>query len=120
MNWERIRHVPVEDHDHKLVGVITHRAVLRFIMGGGSPRRTPVAEVMKTEVVTVTPETSTIEALRTMRRLKIGCLPVVQNDRLVGIITEEDFMDLAAKLLEEQLGTSEQMALDLEPPPKSG
>lgn len=115
MNWERIRHVPVEDHDHKLVGVITHRAVLRFIMGGGSPRRTPVAEVMKTEVVTVTPETSTIEALRTMRRLKIGCLPVVQNDRLVGIITEEDFMDLAAKLLEEQLGTSEQMALDLEP-----
>jgi CBS domain-containing protein len=116
MNWERIRHVPVEDHDHKLVGVITHRAVLRFIMGGGSPRRTPVAEVMKTEVVTVTPETPTIEALRTMRRLKVGCLPVVQNDRLVGIITEEDFMDLAAKLLEEQLGTSEQMALDLEPP----
>jgi CBS domain-containing protein/gamma-glutamylcysteine synthetase len=115
MNWERIRHVPVEDHDHKLVGVITHRAVLRFIMGGGSPRRTPVAEVMKTEVVTVTPETPTIEALRTMRRLKVGCLPVVQNDRLVGIITEEDFMDLAAKLLEEQLGTSEQMALDLEP-----
>lgn len=119
MNWERIRHVPVEDHDHKLVGVITHRAVLRFIMGGGSPRRTPVSEVMKTEVVTVTPETPTIEALRTMRRLGIGCLPVVQNDRLVGIITEEDFMDLAAKLLEDQLGTSEQMALDFEGP-KSG
>ncbi len=118
MNWERIRHVPVEDHDHKLVGVITHRAVLRFIMGGGSPRRTPVAEVMKTEVVTVTPETPTIEALRTMRRLGIGCLPVVQHDRLVGIITEEDFMDLAAKLLEDQLGTSEQMALELGDTPK--
>lgn len=116
MIWERIRHVPVEDHDHKLIGVITHRAVMRFIMGGGSPRRTPVAEVMKTDVATVTPETPTIEALRTMRRLKVGCLPVVQNDRLVGIITEEDFMDLAAKLLEDQLGTSEQMALDLEPP----
>lgn len=116
MIWERIRHVPVEDHDHKLVGVITHRAVMRFIMGGGSPRRTPVAEVMKTEVATVTPETPTIEALRMMRRLKVGCLPVVQNERLVGIITEEDFMDLASKLLEDQLGTSEQMALEFEPP----
>jgi predicted transcriptional regulator len=72
---------------------------------------------MKRDPATVTPETPTIEALRMMRRLGVGCLPVVQNDRLVGIITEEDFMDLAAKLLEEQLGTSEQLALsfDLEP-----
>jgi predicted transcriptional regulator len=39
MIWERIRHVPVEDKDHRLVGLVTHRAVLRFIaMDGGSPR----------------------------------------------------------------------------------
>jgi CBS domain-containing protein len=110
MIWERIRHVPVEDHDHQLVGVLTHRAVMRFIMGGGVPRRTPVSEIMKRDVVTITPETPTIEALRMMRRLRVGCLPVLHNDRLVGIITEEDFMDLAAKLLEEQLGSSEQPA----------
>jgi CBS domain-containing protein len=120
MIWERIRHVPVEDHDHRLVGVITHRAVLRFIMSGGSPRRTAVADIMKRDVVTVTPETPTIEALRMMRRLGVGCLPVVQNDRLVGIITEEDFMDLAAKLLEEQLGTSEQLALTFDVGPRQG
>ena len=48
-----------------------------------------------------------------MRRLRVGCLPVVQDERLVGIITEEDFMDLASKLLEEQLGTSaSRLALD--------
>ncbi len=105
MIWERIRHVPVEDHDHKLVGVLTHRAVLRFIMNGGSPRRTPVSEIMKKDVSTVTPETPTIEALRMMRRLGVGCLPVLQNERLVGIITEEDFMEIASKMLENQLAT---------------
>ena len=31
MNWERIRHVPVEDHEHRLVGLVTYRAVLRFL-----------------------------------------------------------------------------------------
>jgi CBS domain-containing protein len=103
MIWERIRHVPVEDKDHRLVGVVTHRAVLRFIMDGGSARRTPVAEIMKRDVTTVTPATRTLEALQLMRRLKVGCLPVVDNDRLVGIVTEEDFMDIASKMLEDQL-----------------
>jgi CBS domain-containing protein len=114
MIWERIRHVPVEDEEHRLLGVVTHRAVMRFIMGGGSPRRTAVAEIMKRDVYTVTPETPTIEALRTMRRLKVGCLPVIHEERLVGIVTEEDFMDLAAKLLEEQIGGAEQLSLVLD------
>ncbi|MBK9032303.1 MAG: CBS domain-containing protein [Myxococcales bacterium] len=103
MIWERIRQVPVEDRDHRLVGVVTHRAVLRFIMNGGSCRRTPVAEIMKRDPATVTPTTRTLEALQLMRRLKVGCLPVVDNERLVGIVTEEDFMDIASKMLEEQL-----------------
>ncbi len=107
MIWERIRHVPVEDKDHKLVGVLTHRAVLRFVMGGGSPRRTAVSEIMKRDVTTVSPETTTVEALRLMRRLRVGCLPVLQDDRLVGIVTEEDFMEIASKMLESQLASDE-------------
>ena len=110
MTWERIRHVPVEDQDHHLIGVVTHRAVLRFLMSGGSMKRTPVSQIMKRDVVTVTPETATIDALRTMRKLRVGCLPVVSNDRLVGIVTEEDFMELASKMLEDQLGTGEPAA----------
>jgi len=52
----------------------------------------------------VTPETSTIEALRLMRKLRIGCLPVVGDDnRLVGILTEDDFLEIASKWLEERL-----------------
>ena len=106
MIWERIRHVPVEDNDHRLVGLVTQRAVLRYVMGGGSPRRGAIADIMKKDLVTVTPETPTIEALRTMRRLRIGCMPVVQDERLIGIVTEEDFMEIASKLLEHQLGAT--------------
>jgi CBS domain-containing protein/gamma-glutamylcysteine synthetase len=103
MIWERIRHVPVEDAEHRLVGVVTHRAVLRFVLGGGSTHKRPVADIMKCDVTTVTPETPTVEALRLMRRLRLGCLPVVHDERLVGIVTEEDFMEIASKMLEREL-----------------
>jgi CBS domain-containing protein len=107
MIWERIRHVPVEDHDHRLVGLVTHRAVLRFVLSGGSTLKTPISEIMKRDLTTVAPETPTIEALRLMRRLRVGCLPVVQDERLIGIVTEEDFMEIASKMLEQQLATDE-------------
>jgi CBS domain-containing protein len=38
-----------------------------------------------------------------MRRHKVGCLPVVEDDRLVGIVTEHDFIEIATRLLEEEL-----------------
>jgi CBS domain-containing protein len=103
MSWERIRHVPVEDKDHRLVGLVTYRAVLRFLAGGGSISDTPVSEIMKTDVTTIGVDTETVEAIRLMRRYRIGCLPVIQDERLVGIITEEDFMTIASNLLEEKL-----------------
>lgn len=104
MSWERIRHVPVEDQDHRLVGLVTYRAVLRFLIGGGSMRDTPISEIMKSEVTTVGLETATIDAIRLLRRFRIGCLPVVQDGRLVGILTEEDFMTIASRMLEQKLG----------------
>jgi CBS domain-containing protein len=58
---------------------------------------------MKKEPVTVSPETSSLEALELMRSRRIGCLPVVKDGRLVGIVTERDFMDIAGELLEEKL-----------------
>ncbi len=103
MSWERIRHVPVEDKDHHLVGLVTYRAVLRFLAGGGSIHDTPVSDIMRTDVTTVDVDTETVEAIRLMRRYRIGCLPVVQDGRLVGILTEEDFMTIASKLLEQKL-----------------
>jgi len=103
MSWERIRHVPVEDKDHHLVGLVTYRSVLRFLTTGGSLRETAVSDIMRTDVQTVGLETTTVDAIRLMRRLQIACLPVVQDGRLVGILTEEDLLTIASKLLESKL-----------------
>ncbi len=103
MSWQRIRHVPVEDSNHRLIGLVTYRTLLRFMAAGGSISQTPVSEIMRRQITTVALETPTLDALRLMRRLRIGCLPVVQDERLVGILTEEDLMNIASKLLEEKL-----------------
>lgn len=105
MEWEHLRHVPVEDRDGRLVGLVSHRSLMRILARGQSKGEHPVAvrEVMETDPVTVTPETSTLQAIELMRKHKIGCLPVVQNGRLAGIITEHDFFEIAGALLERWL-----------------
>lgn len=107
MDWKHIRHVPVEDNDHRLVGLVSHRAILRHFAkqlreGDGKP--VAVKEIMHASPLAVAPDTPTLEAVRLMRDHKVGCLPVVDDGRLVGIVTERDFMNIAAALLEERLG----------------
>ncbi len=105
MEWQHVRHVPVEDNDHRLVGLVTRRAFLRILAEGKTAEKTsiPVRDIMTTELVTVTPETTTLEAMALMREHKISSLPVVEGTQLVGLVTERDFMDIARDLLEEQL-----------------
>ena len=106
MDWRHIRHVPVEDEEGGLVGLVTHRALLRLLS-----RRTQaetanpltVREIMKTDPVKVSSTTSTLEAMDLMRRNKVGCLPVVDDGQLVGIVTSYDFLDASARLFKEQL-----------------
>ncbi|RMG44632.1 MAG: CBS domain-containing protein [Acidobacteria bacterium] len=106
MEWERIRHVPVEDRDHRLVGLVSYRNLLRVLAHGRereSSEAIPVSEIMVRDLVTVGPETGTLEAIRLMREHGIGCLPVVKDGKLIGIVTERDFMDIARELLEQKL-----------------
>lgn len=106
MDWEHIRHVPVEDDRHRLVGLVTHRTLLRLMAQGRIDRSQPipVSEIMHRDVLTATPETPALDAIRRMKANRIGCLPVVDEEhRLVGIVTERDFMNMAAQLLEESL-----------------
>jgi CBS domain-containing protein len=58
---------------------------------------------MKRDPITVTPKTPTLEALGIMRRSKVGCLPVVENGKLIGIVTAYDFLALSAEIIEKQL-----------------
>jgi CBS domain-containing protein len=106
MDWERIRHVPVED-DGKLVGLISHRAVLRLVARGHLDRaeseKVAVREIMKPDPISVTPSTTTLEVLQLMRDNKVGSLPVVDGDKLVGIVTEHDLIEVSSRLLENYL-----------------
>ncbi len=106
MHWKHIRHVPVEDNQHRLVGLVTHRSLLRLVPTLKQPERSavPISEIMQTKLHTVHPHTPTQEAFRLMRRNRISCLPVVDEEyRLVGIVTETDFMELAADLVDKFL-----------------
>ncbi|MDX1579711.1 MAG: CBS domain-containing protein, partial [Gemmatimonadota bacterium] len=106
MDWHRIHHIPVENSDHRLVGLVSHRPLLRFLASEASDRTDgpiPVSRVLETELITGTPEMTTLEAIELMRHHRISSLPVVQGERLVGIITEHDFMRIASVLLEDLL-----------------
>lgn len=111
MHWKHIRHVPVEDSQHHLVGLVTHRSLLRLFQDGmvfGASEPIPVRQIMQRDVVTCTPETSTLDAIRLMRENGIACLPVVSEDqKLVGIVTERDFLEVAGELFEKVLSEGE-------------
>jgi CBS domain-containing protein/gamma-glutamylcysteine synthetase len=106
MDWEKIRHVPVEDHEHRLVGLVSYRSLIHLLAQGALWKRggpIPVSDVMKKDLITVAPETPTQTAILLMKERGIGSLPVVKDGRLIGIVTERDFMDIASELLEEKL-----------------
>jgi CBS domain-containing membrane protein len=109
MATQGIRHVAVVEDTDRLVGLISHRDVLRSQEGSlsGTPseeqthmnRWIEARWVMTREVRSVRPETPALEAAETLRSHGYGCLPVVEHGRLVGILTESDFVDFAIQIL---------------------
>jgi CBS domain-containing protein len=105
LQQERIRHIPVLDEDGKLCGIVTQRDLFRGALlralGYGSRladklfESLPVKEAMTDEVISTSPETPVSDAARLLLEHKIGCLPVTDNGKLVGIVTETDFIELA-------------------------
>ncbi len=105
MRLGRIRHLPVVDEDGALAGIVSQRdlfqsGLLRALGYGTHARERALAtmvakEVMRSEVVTTTPETPLAEAAKLMIERKIGCLVVLDGQKIVGILTEGDFVRLA-------------------------
>jgi CBS domain-containing protein len=109
MEWRHIRHVPVEDENGRLVGLVTHRGLLRQLSRGSTARDATsmtVREIMKPNPTSVTSTTPTLEAIEIMRRTGIGCLPVVDDNQLVGIVTSYDFLTATASLFKQHLTAS--------------
>lgn len=107
MRRRHIRHVPVLDEDGALCGVVTHRdlfrgALLRALGYGSRAEQhlldsMVVKEAMSENPATTGPDATLGEAARLMQTRKVGCLPVVEGDKLVGILTEGDFLRLVAQ-----------------------
>ncbi len=109
MAWHRVRYIPVEDDDHRLVGLVSDRSLLRFLTADEREDEegpVPVSELMIRDLVTASPQTPTLEAVELMREQSVPCLPVVQEGRLVGLVTEHSFLEIAGQLLERRLEES--------------
>lgn len=106
MRLGRIRHVPIVDGDGALAGIVSqrdlfHSALMKALGYGSYGQRkaldmVSIKEAMKTDVVTTTPDTLLSDAARTMLDRKIGCLVVVEDGKIVGILAESDFVKLHA------------------------
>jgi CBS domain-containing membrane protein len=107
MKDERIRHLPVIDESGDVCAVVSQRDLFRGALlralGYGSRaeetmlRQVVVKEAMSAELHTTAPETPVAEAARVMIERGIGCLPVLDAGKLVGIVTETDFVRLVAQ-----------------------
>lgn len=102
MDWRRIRYTPVENTKGKLIGLVTLRSILRHYARTRKQDddSASVKDIMIRDPITISPNASIKEAMDTMRDNKIGCLPVVKNGELIGIITEMDFLRISARLLD--------------------
>jgi CBS domain-containing protein len=109
MDWRHVRHVPVEDDDGRLVGLVSHRSLLRLVATGklGGDQKVTVAEIMNPKPITVKSDTRTVDAIRLMRESGLACLPVVEGGKLVGLVTEHDLIIVSSHLLERYLAEEE-------------
>ncbi len=104
MMWKHIRHLLVENDEGDLVGVVTlGRLGRHYAMAKkkGDPIP-PVKKIMVKDVITIRNDSSMYEGIKLMLKHRIGALPVLNRDgKLVGIITERDYMKIAEFYLHE-------------------
>ena len=107
LRLDRLRHFPVVD-DGVVVGVVSQRDLYKASLGsvlkyGEKAQQAflegiSVKEVMNDPPITISPTVPVQEAARLMMERKIGCLPVLEGPRLVGIVTESDMLKLIIEM----------------------
>ena len=103
MNWRRIRHIPVEDKTGKLVGLITSRMIMRYYserdLNNNSDSPSTIGKIMNPVPHTISPEDRITNAMDIMQEHSVGCLPVLKNGKLIGMITEAEFLSITRSLI---------------------
>lgn len=110
MAEHHIHHIPIVTPDQTVTGIVSHRDVLAAsqadILHGEIPvdgdevtRR--LSAIMSTPVQTVAPDANLLGVAVQLRTQRLGCLPVTEDNRLVGIISDSDFLEVAISLLEQ-------------------
>ena len=124
MIGKHVRHIPITDEDNHVLGLVTQRDVLAAT-DPGAIREAKTAshevksdltlsEIMIRDVTVIRKEDSLRQAALYLQTHKYGCLPVVVDDRLVGIITDSDFIEIAINLIEQVEVSEEDSMMDFE------
>lgn len=124
MTERNIRHIPITDDDKHLLGLVTQRDVLAATVPTSKQQTKSapheadsdikLSEIMVRDVSVIHKTDSLRRAALYIQSHKYGCLPVLSADRLVGIITDSDFIDIAINLLEQVEITEDEVMIELE------
>ena len=103
MDWAKLRYVPIEDEKGNFSGLVTARSILKTLRQqtvGKKLKDLKVKDLMLQKPYTINPDKKLSDAIKLMNKHKIGSLPVVQNGKLVGMLTETEFFHLSRRLFE--------------------
>lgn len=102
MNWQKVKHIPIEDDKGQLKGIVDYGILLKYYskkMNVNPGENVVIREIMNKDPITIPPEATVSDALSLMKSEDVDCLPVVKNKKLVGIISEGDFLKIASSLM---------------------
>jgi CBS domain-containing protein len=98
MEWRDIRHIPVEDEKGSLTGLITRKNLETHLIKRNEDGLLKAKEIMQTNLITIGPTVDAKYAMLLMVDKKISCLPVVEGDQLIGLITDKDTKEIWQKI----------------------
>ncbi len=103
MLWRKTRYMPVENAKGQMVGLVTSSMLLKHFTNKESKYNEDAPalaqDIMIEDPIVVSPDISIRQALNLMQKHQIGCLPVVKDGELMGIITERHFLQVTGRLL---------------------
>lgn len=101
MDWSNLDYLPVEDDEGVLYGVITAKTIMKYLSKDSEGEEKPiVADLMNAKPITVKPHTTITEVVKIMRENQLKVLPVVKHKELIGVISEENFVDMSRRLIQ--------------------